>query len=145
MSNIKNSLHIDKGSYVGYLWLSDASEPLVADNVACQPEWLAQGVHYNAENNPFVVEGLLYDEKQHKSVSIKYVDGSYVVSTYLVNESDWRSDKVTVQCYRSHRMNGRVLKFLQYWEEEKPEEAVMTEGMTSLRPGALVFVGFDNI
>lgn len=145
MNTEKQSLHIPRGSYVGYIWLSDEAKPIIIPEQNDRYDLEQDGLDFSSDQNPFVIEGLLFDASRNLSITIKYVDGGYIVNEYSVDRlasSDFK--EVT---YQSHRMDGRKLKFRQYWEESEdefcddPQEA---RGMKTLRPGKLVFVGFDN-
>ncbi len=122
-------MKIEKSTYQGYLWYSDEKQPQVFDNKAFELE-IADAA------NPFIIEGQLYDGK--KSVSIKYVDGKYTVKSY---ETDRLEGEAQEQVFHSHRMDGKRLKFKQFWKEQ-PDG--LCEDMQVLQPAELVFVGFDN-
>ncbi len=124
-----------KGNYVGYIRMSDATKPKV-----CFP---AQHVDITLDDqaNPFVIEGELYDAEKGQSVSIRFVDGHYIVKEFPVKAEDLKgSNRVTRKEYLAQRMPGvgKVI-YLRYWDEV---EDPFCEGMTSLQPGDLVFVGF---
>lgn len=77
-------MKIEKSKYQGYLWYSDQKEPKVFNNELFELEI--------ADNeNPFIVEGQLYDEENRASISIKYVDGNYIVNKYKVKEEDFNN------------------------------------------------------
>ncbi len=122
-------MKIEKSTYQGYLWYSNEKQPQVFDNEAFELE-IAD------DANPFIIDGQLYDGK--KSVSIKYVDGKYIVKSY---ETDSLTGEFQEQVFHSHRMDGKRLKFKQFWKEQ-PDD--LCEGMKVLQPAELVFVGFDN-
>lgn len=120
-------MKIEKSKYEGYIWLSDADEPRIVngefelDRADCE--------------NPFVVEGMLYDSGRSLSMSIRYVDGRYLVARHEVGESEVRNSET----YKGKRMPN--LRMTQLWREEKDENCI---GMTVQRPGAKVFVGFEK-
>jgi len=122
-------MKIEKSKYQGYLWYSDNKEPQVLNNEVFELE-----VADNA--NPFVIEGQLFDGQ--KSISIKYVDGKYIVNTYDLNTLDGVMQE---QTFHSHRMEGKLLKFIQIWKNQSDE---LCEGMQVLQPAELVFVGFND-
>ena len=122
-------MKIEKSTYQGYLLYSNEKQPQVFDNEAFELE-IAD------DANPFIIEGQLYDGK--KSVSIKYVDGKYIVKSY---ETDSLTGEFQEQVFHSHRMDGKRLKFKQFWKEQ-PDD--LCEGMKVLQPAELVFVGFNN-
>lgn len=92
----------------------------------------------NERVNPFIIEGQLFDGK--KSISIKYVDGKYIVKKYVLDELPDKD--FTEQSFLAHRMGDvKFLKFRQYWQEQKDE---LCEGMPVLQPAELVFIGFND-
>ena len=68
---------IEKSTYQGYLWYSDKDQPKVLNNVDSE-------ITLDETKNPFVIEGQLFDGK--RSISIKYVDGKYIVKKYVLAE-----------------------------------------------------------
>ena len=125
-------MKIEKSTYEGYLWYSDAAEPVLYDHKELDLE-------INDNANPFIIEGQLYDCARMRSISIKFVDGEYICSTYDVNPLDFNRADVELKVFHSNRMEGRKLRFLQYWEEK---EDCFCEGMKVLTPSKQVFVGF---
>ena len=121
-------MKIEKSTYKGYLWYSDQKSPDVFENKEIELE-------LSDDTNPFIIEGQLYDGKT--SISIKYVDGKYVVKSYVI---DVLKGDVKEQMFYSHRMGGRKLKFRQYW---RPIPDELCEGMEVLQPAEWVFVGFN--
>lgn len=137
---------IEKAKYEGYLWRSDQSAPEVYDGTQ------EFGLSLPDEDNPFIIEGNLWDAAQKRSIMIRYIDGRYHVRKVSVEE--WKLQEIsdgdveakegqmatTVKEYLAHRI-GDVgkLRFLQYWRAEKDK---LCEGMLVLRPYQLVFVGF---
>lgn len=145
MKTEKQPLHIEPGCYEGYLWLSDEDTPILIPTKREGYNLEKDGLDLPSDQNPFVIEGLLFDASNSKSIKIKYIDGGYLVKEYSL-EPQTPSDVQDVT-YQSHRMGGRKLKFLQYWEENNDESCDDPQderGMKTLRPGKLVFVGFDN-
>lgn len=123
-------MKIDKSKYVGYIWYSNQSKPDVKNGEDFELE-------IKDDVNPFIIEGQLYDGK--KSISIKYVDGQYLVKEY--NLEELKDVEMTEQIYYAHRMGDRKLKFKQYWRLQPDEHC---GGMNVLQPAELVFVGFNN-
>jgi CRISPR type III-associated protein (TIGR04423 family) len=123
---------IKKSNYQGYLWYSDKKTPESFSNKEC-------GGELDAEKNPFIIEGQLYDSENRISYSIKYVDGEYFINEYKVEEADLKDNDNKVS-YKAHRMGkGVVLEFLQYFREVEDE---LCEGMKVLQPAEKVFIGF---
>lgn len=133
--------------YVGYYWMSDATDPVVlgdedGQNPMCIPPDLMDTLR-NPDANPFVIEAQLYSPTHNLSIGIKYVDGKYVISSLQVPEnlSAALGDNITLKRYVAHRMPGRKLLFLQYWKEEKDP---LCAGMPVLQPAEMAFVGFER-
>ncbi|MCK9159574.1 MAG: TIGR04423 family type III CRISPR-associated protein [Bacteroidaceae bacterium] len=123
-------------SYEGYLWMSDQKEPRVYKDEALDKDYF-KGI------NPFIIEGELYNASQHKSYSIRFVDGSYYVNEYLIEDDEYdENHSKDIQYYLPNRMKDvAALKFLQRW---RPESDPLCEDMYVLRPVEQVFVGFKK-
>lgn len=129
---------IEKAKYEGYVWWSDKDRPEVY--------YGNEEVNFclNDGENPFIIEGNLWDENTLTSFMIRYVDGRYIVKKHEVDAEDLKegSQLHTKKKYIAHRIDGvQALKFLQYW---RPYEDKLCEKMSALRPEKLVFIGFDN-
>jgi CRISPR type III-associated protein (TIGR04423 family) len=135
-------------SYQGYIWLSDASKPIVLNNekiekVLVDNEEIDLTPFFENNINPFIIEGQLFDEKNKRSFSIKNVDGEMIVVEY--DESDLKVDRdsKSYEFVPNSRMGlgDRKLKFLQKWEVELNADR---ENMDVLVPAGLVFLGFTD-
>ncbi len=115
----------------GYIWRSDAETPIIIKS--------SDVVELNNGEIPFVIEGQLFDGKT--SYSIKYVDGTYIVKEYTVNVTDYNHVNINKKQYQGHRMEGRILEFLEYWEAQKDPLCL---DMEVLQPTKVVFVGFKD-
>ena len=125
---------IDKAGYEGYVWMSDRQEPSVI-----RPDEEFEMTLCD-EDNPFVVEGNLWDAATGLSIMIKYVDGKYIVRRTEV--TDECKKNATRKEFLPHRIEGvKKLAFLQCWDEV---EDPLCENMVTLQPGKLVFVGFTK-
>jgi len=124
-----------EGTFEGYLWWSDQQDPEVYTKEKPQTD-----LELNENENPFIIEGHLYDATNGgHSVSIKYVDGKYIV-----NEYDMQKDfvgKVVNHRYRGNKMKGHNLLFKELWE---PEKDPLCCGMEVLRATKVAFVGFEK-
>lgn len=118
----------------GYLWWSDQQEPKVYQDEPID-------VCLEANQNPFVVEGQLYDKEEKTSYSIKYVDGHYFIKEYKVEDSDLTNPDYEIKSYFSNRVDNRWLRFLRYWEEKEDENCM---GMNVLTLTKNVFIGFKE-
>lgn len=125
-------MKIEKSIYDGYIWYSDKSSPEI---------FLNKEFEFDTDKieNPFVIEGQLYDSEKMCSYSIKFVDGKYFCKKYEVKSTDFNKSDVEIKTFHANRMNNLKLRFLQYWKEEEDE---LCEGMKVLQPAELVFVGF---
>lgn len=122
---------IEKSTYQGYLWYSDKDQPKVLNNVDSE-------ITLDETKNPFVIEGQLFDGK--RSISIKYVDGKYIVKKYVLAELP--KEDFTEQSLLAHRMKDvKSLNFRQYWREQEDE---LCDGKKVLQPAELVLVGFND-
>ena len=119
---------IDKSKYMGYLWQSDKKSPEILPS--------SGQLDTDAVSNPFVVEGQLVDSE--KSISIKFVDGKYLVKEYLLVDY---ADVEPVE-YIPNRMEGvKGILFKRAW---KPVNDDLCEGWEVLQPAELVFVGLKR-
>lgn len=125
-------MKIEKSIYEGYLWYSNKTEPKILNEEEFELE-------ISDNENPFVIEGQLFDADRMLSISIKYVDGEYICNSYNVDSLDFNRTNVEKKEFHSNRMNGYKLQFLQYWIEK---EDALCEGMKVLCPTKSVFVGF---
>lgn len=71
---------IENARYQGYLWYSDQRQPEVYLGKTSVAELIL-----DESKNPFIVEGNLYDAERQLSISIKFVDGKYIVTRYDLN------------------------------------------------------------
>lgn len=123
-----------EGTFEGYLWWSDRQYPEVYTKEKTKTD-----LELNKDKNPFIIEGQLYDSQKGYSVSIKYVDGKYIV-----NEYDMQKDfvgEVVDHSYCGNKMEGHNLLFKTLWE---PEEDPLCCGMKVLRATKVAFVGFEK-
>ncbi len=119
--------------YEGYLWLSNADKPIE--------------YHYDKESDPgifetldpFVREGYLFNKKEAISLTIKHVDGRYLVRKFHIEKEC--DDQVEKVLFASNRMSRRWLTFLRYWEEQRAPSCL---DLPELVFDRFVFVGFDD-
>ncbi len=136
-----------KESFEGYVWWSNQDCPLVyrlgkvcKNGEECGDECktlrLANG------QNPFVVEGMLYDKVKRTSYCLKYVDGEYIIKEFEVGATDISNTEIDKKEYLGNRMGGKLwLKFLRYWNETEDANCA---GMKVLTVEKNVFVGFKE-
>lgn len=125
-------MKIEKSIYNGYIWYSNESNPEVFQDKEFEFDT-------DKIENPFIIEGQLYDDQKKISYSIKFVDGKYICRKYQVKSTDFNKKDVEIKTFHANRMDNLNLQFLQYWKEEDDE---LCEGMKVLQPKELVFVGF---
>lgn len=128
---------IKNAKYEGYLWQSNQNKPKMIEERESLSLTLTDG------ENPFVVEGLLWNPEENTSIQIRCVDGKYFVTTYKVKPEDLAgSITMASVTYLPHRLPGvKALKFLRQWEEVKDE---LCENMPTLQLKANIFVGFEK-
>lgn len=134
MDRIDKITEIPKAKYQGYIWRSDSDSPEVLTG-----DKAYGGFTPDPSENPFIIEGNLWDEATGVSISIRYIDGRYYIHrTTLTGETDHS----TIKKYVAHRIDEyKYLRFVQLWESR---EDPMCEGMEVLEPSKLVFIGFTN-
>lgn len=128
---------IKEAKYEGYLWKSDQSSPIMLSSDKAESLTLTDG------ENPFYVEGLLWNQEEGKSISIRYADGRYFIAEHEVKPEELAGTAtMTPVSYLPHRLFGvKALKFLRKWEEVNDE---LCENMPSLQLKATIFVGFEK-
>lgn len=126
-----------KGKFEGYLWKSDNDAPILFDGKEYKE------IAFDNSVNPFVVEGELYDAENGLSYTVRFVDGKYIIECHQVTKADIAGNEhITKKEYLAQRMQGvSALKYLQYWKIVNDE---LCEGMETLQPDDLVFVGFKK-
>lgn len=126
---------IKKASYQGYIWYSDATDPIVLDH----EEFAAE---LDEQKNPFIIEGQLWNETGHESIGIKYADGKYYVDRKTITAEDINKNKGDIETYIAHRMSGVAgLKFLRCWEANPDDQC---NGFEVLVPAGWAFIGFKQ-
>lgn len=121
--------------YDGYVWMSDATAPLVLEGDAL-PSCLVEG------RSPFVVEAQLWDAEAGVSYSVRHVGNETLCHRHEVAASDFADSDVDEIVYASHRMGGRGLRFLEYWELRQCDDC--PSGMPTLEMTRRVFIGFKK-
>lgn len=125
-------------NYEGYIWYSDKKEPEIIENENNIDEYFK-----SENNNPFIIEGQIYDTKNKKSYSLKHANGELLGREYDINiiQNDTsicrRERKFT-----SHRMGNRTLHFIEVWRKEEDD---LCEEIYVYKPHELIFTGFNEI
>ena len=126
----------------GYLWHSDQTEPRTFIDLDIE-------LHLDEKINPFVIEGQLYSDEEKKSISIKFIDGEYVVKTYdlsahrfIAPDSDVMTEGEEEQYIANSRLNlSQPLNFIRVWRTVNDK---INDNWETLRPTGLVFKGFGT-
>lgn len=123
---------IEKSKYEGYVWWSNKPAPEVLKNDEYERE-LIDG------ENPFIAEAQLCDGKC--SISVKYVDGAYLVNKFDISAKQSDNFEYSEQNYIANFDGVSGLKFRQYWCVNEDKECI---NMKVLQPAEFVFVGFTK-
>jgi len=122
---------IKKAKYQGWLWHSDRTKPEVIDHVM-------EELSLDPNANPYIIEGQLWDEDEHRSVSVKFVDGEYLLNEFIVNDEECDQ----AQEFVPHRLPGVASVLMrQRWVQENDPNCC---GMPIWVPAGKVFVGFNK-
>ena len=134
MDNIKYTSH----RWTGYIWKSDAVEPQIILDEEFDIEEIKDS------DNPFVVEGELYDAGNDISLSIRYVDGRHLIKAFDFRKSETGTEMTSVSFLPNNMPGVAELEFCQVWRPEEDEMCTGDNGekMKVLRPAELVFKGF---
>lgn len=136
---IKTLSDIPNLNYIGYIWQSDKSEPII-NNKHFDLDLLKK---YHEKQNPFIVEGNLYSESDKISISIRHIDSGYIISEVNLSEVE-RSKTMEISdqkyLYVNKNDNSRVL-FKQVWSEQNDDNTI---DFKVLRPLIKAFVGFEK-
>lgn len=136
------SINIQLRNAQGYLWYSDQTEPETYNNKPVE-------LILDEKRNPFIIEGQLYSEEEKKSISIKFIDGKYIVKTYDFNarrfiapDSAVMTEGGVEQYIANSRLNlSQPLNFIRVWRTVKDN---INDNWETLRPTGLVFKGFGT-
>lgn len=122
---------IPNRNYEGYVWLSNEKKPFILPDESFD--------FSTVEANPFVVEALLYDRDENKSIHVQYT-GEYQIFEYDLSKLE-KSNCVEKE-YLPHRLQDveKVL-FKQIWLPEKDENCAEFD---VLKLKAIVFCGFKK-
>lgn len=119
----------------GYLWYSNGSAPIVCSST--EPK----DISIDEKQNPFIIEGLLWDYENKTSITIKNIDGKCLIREDDIDKLD-EEMIYTEKKIIAHRLKDvKWLKFRQYWKRVSDPECL---GMYVLTPNKLVFVGFEK-
>lgn len=118
-------------TYEGYIWYSNKTCPEIIDNID----------RSLFTDLPFIIEGNLYSRENEISISIKNIDGQYLVKQWSLK--DLPKDQITTQTFIAHNLGGEnKIEMIQFWEESAEDS--LLEGMRTLIPSWRAFVGFKK-
>ena len=120
--------------FLGYIWMSDKSEPTILNNETHD--------FSNVDENPFIIEANLFAEKENISVNIKHIDGKYYISIIELNDLPENAE-ITEKVYLANPALSKTKKlvFKECWQEVEDE---LCENMKVLKPTWTAFTGFTN-
>lgn len=124
------------GNFEGYLWKSDATQPVVF--------YEKSEITLDDNVTPFYIEGQLWDKSSKRSISIRFVDGEYLVKEWTVTDDELSGEAKYVEqksFYPNRMENVDKLLFLQYWKEVDDSYC---NDFKKLVPAQLVFVGLKR-
>lgn len=118
-------------TYEGYVWMSDKEYPIVLNSETYD--------FSKIKNNPFIIEALLFNKNENKSIHIQHT-GEYQIFEYDLN--GFEESNLVEKEYLPHRLKDvNKVKFRQIW---LPEEDENCAGFEVLKLKAIVFCGFKN-
>jgi CRISPR type III-associated protein (TIGR04423 family) len=126
---------IPQCEYVGYLWFDNEEGPREINGT-----W----DFTMADKLPFIIEGNLMARDTTCSISIRFLDGLYIVG--MVDWSAAEGDILSEHRYLAHGFgDGRLLIFKEAWLPERDpvcSDQETLEDLETLVPSWLMFAGF---
>jgi CRISPR type III-associated protein (TIGR04423 family) len=118
--------------YEGYYWYSNSKQPNIVENTLISSAIFTE--------MPFIVEGNFFNEEKQISISIKNIDG-----TYLITITDFNTLKISNLVEQNYIAKNELtgiskIKLAQYWEEGEADPYL--ENMKTLIPTWVAFKGF---
>lgn len=130
-----NLNEIPQIEYIGYLWFDNSDIPKEI-NGPCD--------FSKINTHPFIIEGNLKAKDNTISVSIRYLDGEYIVIMVDWDKVDENSDDIEIvpHEYIAHGFGeNKTLHFKEAW---LPEPDPLCEDMKTLKPAWTAFNGFGT-
>lgn len=119
----------------GYLWWSNSDKPEVYNNELIERTDI---LGLDSTNNPFIIEGNLWNKANQSSYLIRFIDGEYLAFKFDIKQIP--VDQITDLLYLPNRMPGiEKLKFKEIW---MPVSDPYCEKFEVLKPSFIAFVGF---
>lgn len=128
---MKRNYSIPAGRYQGYIWKSDQSQPDVIDGSF-------EGMDLTIPANPFILEARLFEMDKSISLSVQFIDGSYIFREWDVKTLPEGELQSFLPAFDNAPGN---LLFFTAWREV---EDCLCENMRVLEPSEFVFVGFKK-
>ena len=124
---------IPSTKFEGYIWMSDENTPITLIDKSFDFSTI--------ELNPFIVEGLLYNQDENKSYHITH-DGEYLIIEYDLNDLSKKGEIIQKE-YNPHRLDKSIkkVKFNQVWKDENDPNC---NDLPVLTLKATVFCGFKK-
>jgi len=115
--------------YEGYVWYSNQQYPEIRSTIR-KSDFMTM---------PFIIEGNLFAKNERISISIKNVDGEYLIMQGDL--SGLPGDQITeLEYITTHKLPGiSKVKLVRFWDEVEDE---FCEGMKTLKPSWKAFKGF---
>jgi CRISPR type III-associated protein (TIGR04423 family) len=132
---ITSLAEVPRGDYVGYYWLSDSKTPIMIDENNPFD-------HSVFKVNPFIIEGMLWNEKEQTSIMIAHT-GRYNIFEYKVKDISTVDGAILEsKNYIAHKMKAKsMVSFKQLWIAESDPLCVDSK---VLKMKAQIFTGFDK-
>ena len=118
--------------YEGYLWFSDQK----------RPSYITSSKPFRKEDltkHPFVVEGALYSKEDNLSISIRSIDGRYLIHQFDLSALQNNRYRQIEQEWFVSKDSQRKVKMAEIWELTSDK---LCEDMETYRPAFKVFMGF---
>ena len=154
MSKIEiNEIPMDR-KLTGYLWMSNEREPRVLEDCSIEQSNTQHGANpalIQTGANPFIVEAELWDNANNLSYAIHHTGNEVVCQRYEVKAEDRNNRDNKEAVFLSHRMDGRGLCFLEYWEPRRDIDVLDVNGkpddekMPTLVMTHRAFIGFTPL
>ena len=154
MSKIEiNEIPMDR-KLTGYLWMSNEREPRVLEDCSIEQSNTQHGANpalFQTGANPFIVEAELWDNANNLSYAIHHTGDEVVCQRYEVKAEDRNNRDNKEAVFLSHRMDGRGLCFLEYWEPRRDIDVLDVNGkpddekMPTLVMTHRAFIGFTPL
>ena len=138
----------------GYLWMSNEREPRVLEDCSIEQSNTQHGANpalFQTGANPFIVEAELWDNANNLSYAIHHTGNEVVCQRYEVKAEDRNNRDNKEAVFLSHRMDGRGLCFLEYWEPRRDIDVLDVNGkpddekMPTLVMTHRAFIGFTPL